>query len=151
MCFCNLIFSQANFKSKTEASEIFLSFFLLTIILQNYSPWEIQYSLIPIILSFLVSLTMTIKNGGFPRKNWRLFGIGITIIGFGVWVFSKSTNENEDYLRLYHHIWHLMCGGFGGSLVFLSRMEISNEKSVFDLLFKWWWINIWKLWFFVIF
>jgi predicted membrane channel-forming protein YqfA (hemolysin III family) len=101
--------------------------FMIAILAQEKDPWNINYTIGPIIIIALLGICANIYYGiGIPkfRRDYVLKGNLFLIIGS--YFFVKGLDEHTDYLRLYHGIWH----------VFLGISSYYNMNSVIEEHFK---------------
>ncbi|CAG9318624.1 unnamed protein product [Blepharisma stoltei] len=89
--------------------DIMLNFggLFLTMLMQANHPWEIKNTIGPILIFGSICI---IKNLFFrsSRFNRKYVIKGSVILTFSVICFIKALDEDNDYLRIYHGLWH--CG-----------------------------------------
>ena len=102
--------------------------FIITLIMQFKHPWRLENTLIPILIFFAI---MGIKNTFIrrPRIDWYYFNRGFSFMSIAAVFFVLGLDENKDYLRFYHGMWHCFVGI---SSVYLRQMipKDQYEKGV---------------------
>jgi len=87
-----------------------LTQFGITLLIQERDPWNLNNTLVPIlfwtVVCFLKHITTYFIYGDSPNYNWRNFKIGLGIMLIAVVFFAKGLDDRNDYLRLYHSLWH---------------------------------------------
>lgn len=80
----------------------------LTMIMQANHPWELQNTIIPILIFIAICLfkNICIRPARFNKAYMKR---GLIWMGLAVYCFIKGLDEDSDYLRIYHGLWH--CGG----------------------------------------
>jgi hypothetical protein len=83
---------------------------VVAILCQERDPWNITFTIAPILLFDVVVVVLKVWYWGRVRVtyNWRRLGASLAILAIGSYFFFKGLNEFEDYLRLNHGIWHMM-------------------------------------------
>jgi len=104
------------------------SFLVFTLYCQEKAPWEIFYTILPIVSS----LILLIAHHAYKRKvpEWlktRHFAYGIGLIVVAAVFFVRGLDDDNDYLRLNHGIWHF-CVGIAFYFIFLSREKQSTKN-----------------------
>ena len=82
---------------------------LLIIIIQKRGPWDLINTIIPIILCGLYVLYHFMKYGMPYYYKSQLIRGGI-FFGIGVIMFIRGLDDLNDYIRIYHTLWHLFIG-----------------------------------------
>lgn len=81
----------------------------LTITMQTSHPWELQNTIVPILIYFGLLLIKIAVYGG-SRLNSYYSLRGGALLGIGVLCFSKGLDDRNDYLRIWHGLWHCSTG-----------------------------------------
>ena len=68
----------------------------------------LEHTIFPILLGILIGIGTIIRRG-FPKYNKEAFIKSTIILGTGLFFFVKGLDDANDYLRIYHSIWHF-CG-----------------------------------------
>jgi len=68
----------------------------------------IENTFFPIVLGMLIGIG-TIIIRGIPKYNKEALIKSTIILSTGLFFFIKGLDDANDYLRIYHSIWHF-CG-----------------------------------------
>ena len=127
----NLDYSSKDHSSQyecvTDRVLCYLGLFL-TIIMQTKHPWDLENTVVPVVLFYLI-LIIKIVFVRRPRINRKNFNKGIMILGFGVICFYKGLDDENDYLRIWHGLWH--CGG--SISLFYFYQSLMKDKDIGNL------------------
>ena len=85
--------------------------FFVAIICQEKAPWEIEYTVGPIILFGCVPIV----NHCFIRRKWptwdrKEFLVGHTLMAIAIPFFIWGLDDQNDPFKIYHGCWHLFAG-----------------------------------------
>eukprot|EP01128_Nolandella_sp_AFSM9_P012856 TRINITY_DN9696_c0_g1_i1.p1 TRINITY_DN9696_c0_g1~~TRINITY_DN9696_c0_g1_i1.p1 ORF type:complete len:209 (+),score=25.68 TRINITY_DN9696_c0_g1_i1:42-668(+) len=118
----------ADFKDKNIEGAIRWGLLLFALICQEKSPWEVIYTIIPIVAAVLVMVIKLSLERRAPVVNTRritwagLFGV------IALYFFAVGLDDKNDWLRLNHGMWHTFAGL---SLFFaLQSKETSRPHAV---------------------
>lgn len=106
----------------------FSIFIALTI--QQRGPWELINTLLPIFLFLGIAVFDWVKNG-IPKFNYEVMGYGGFFLVGAIAMFAKGLDDGNDYLRIYHSLWHVLIGVSTFYLWQLQDMKIISMKSLF--------------------
>lgn len=106
----------------------FSIFIALTI--QQRGPWELINTLLPIFLFLGIAVFDWVKNG-IPKFNYEVMGYGGFFLMGAIAMFAKGLDDGNDYLRIYHSLWHVLIGVSTFYLWQLQDMKIISMKSLF--------------------
>jgi len=112
------------FECTTDRALCYLGLFL-TMIMQTKHPWDLENTLVPVVLFYLILIGKTVFVRK-PRINRKNFHKGIGVLGFGVVCFYKGLDDDNDYLRIWHGLWH--CGG--SISLFYFYQSLLKDKSI---------------------
>mmetsp|Transcript_29042 Transcript_29042/g.69302 ORF Transcript_29042/g.69302 Transcript_29042/m.69302 type:complete len:245 (+) Transcript_29042:39-773(+) len=137
ICFTNLFIYLSDIRDVAKDQYTKFSFLALVLILQERGPWELKHTVWPIVLSLFVPL---ISHGSVRRRpdfNYRTFVTGLGILSLAFVFFAHGLDDNNDYLRFSHALWHVFVGVSAFYLwasvprhaVLLSRQEKEKEKE----------------------
>eukprot|EP01132_Coremiostelium_polycephalum_P004767 gene4767-5947_t len=106
---------------------------VLTLYCQERAPWQIFFTALPI----GVSLLMMVGHYVYIRKvpDWiktKHFLYGLLCLMVAVFFFIRGLDDDNDYLRINHGIWHLFIG-FSFYFIFLSR---EKQKKLIVMYLK---------------
>ncbi|KAM3142093.1 hypothetical protein pb186bvf_005747 [Paramecium bursaria] len=101
--------------------------FILVMFLKEDHAWEIWSSIFPIslvLIYYVYSMPhVQIKQKGLQRK-------GAFILIFAVICFYKGLNEFQDYLRIWHSLWHIF---ISFATFYLAQVHSSEPVSISQL------------------
>ena len=106
----------------------FSIFIALTI--QQRGPWELINTLLPIFLFLGIAVLDWVKNG-VPKFNYEVMGYGGFFLVGAIAMFAKGLDDGNDYLRIYHSLWHVLIGVSTFYLWQLQDMKTISMKSLF--------------------
>ena len=100
----------------------------LAITLQINEPWDLNNTILPIIL-YAALLGYHIYNfidGHKVRYHPQMLKNGMILLLFAFIGFFYGLDEHTDYLRLYHCVWHIF---IGISTFYLRQAVVYDEKE----------------------
>ncbi|CAD8048421.1 unnamed protein product [Paramecium primaurelia] len=105
--------------------ETMLNYFglFITFVAQAKSPWDLNYTVGPILLQLFICIFLIIKRRRLPKLNKQKMKKGLMILMAAVVFFSLSQDEYKDYLRFYHGMWHTTVGLFS-FYIWQSKCEV---------------------------
>ena len=106
---------------KTKKNYIFF-FFLLFI--QQRGPWELINTILPLILDFSFSFFLMFKYGK-PKYNKKTIQQAFAFMLVSLFFFYKGLDDLNDYLRIWHAIWHFFIG-----ITSFYFLQIQEEKFI---------------------
>jgi len=77
----------------------------LTLIMQTKDPWDIFNTYMPILIFLAIFLVRIYRRR--PRVNKGMLYTGLGLLCLGVFFFSLGLDEEFDYYRVYHGLWHI--------------------------------------------
>lgn len=107
----------------------------MTLIFQEKDPWDLTNTILPIFIFLLITMYDWIKVGR-PKLNYELFWVGGIFLIAAVVMFVKGLDDRNDYLRIYHSLWHILIGISTFFLRQLQEKEIINLKEIFSISLK---------------
>ncbi|CAG9327154.1 unnamed protein product [Blepharisma stoltei] len=136
MCFITLmIYWMDNLQQKDKTTytsrpycdlDLFLSFsgLFLTMLMQAHHPWYLQNTFTPILtFVFICGVKNLLYRRARFNKGYMVKG-GLILV-LAVICFIKALDENQDYLRIYHGLWH--CGGSISSFYLWQTIDKDRE------------------------
>eukprot|EP00928_Gymnodinium_smaydae_P020696 TRINITY_DN18009_c0_g1_i1.p1 TRINITY_DN18009_c0_g1~~TRINITY_DN18009_c0_g1_i1.p1 ORF type:complete len:213 (-),score=24.23 TRINITY_DN18009_c0_g1_i1:240-878(-) len=84
----------------------------IAVVAQLMSPWKIEFTVVPIVISLIYVVLSMIIARRLPRVNGRAGKKALLCLAGAIFFFVKGLNENKDWLRLFHGGWHLSVGVF---------------------------------------
>ena len=82
---------------------------LFIVIIQKRGPWDLKNTFIPIVLCVLYLIYHFIKYG-IPKYYKPQLIRGSIFFGIGLIMFVRGLDDLNDYIRIYHTLWHLFIG-----------------------------------------
>lgn len=107
----------------TDRALCYLALFL-TMIMQTKHPWDLENTIVPVALFYMILVGKIIFYRA-PRVNKVNLNKGLTVLGFGIICFYKGLDDNNDYLRIWHGMWHC-CGSIA---LFFFYQSLMKDKS----------------------
>ena len=124
----NLEYSGGIFVSiyETKADRILCySGLFVTLFMQAKHPWDIENTVVPILLYASISLFKIIFIRK-PRINKPFFYSGLWILSVGIVCFYKGLDDANDYLRIWHGMWHFC----GSTSLFYFYQSVPKDLSL---------------------
>lgn len=81
----------------------------LTMLMQANHPWKLENTIVPILL-YIGLLLYKVFFIRMPRFNGYYATRGIILMAFAVVCFVKGLDDANDYLRIWHGLWHMSTG-----------------------------------------
>ncbi|GAM23954.1 hypothetical protein SAMD00019534_071290, partial [Acytostelium subglobosum LB1] len=98
-------------------------FLVFTLYCQMRDPWNLLFTILPILLSvFLLVCTHIYKRRVPEWLKTRHFMYGVGTLLVAAFFFARGLDDENDYLRINHGIWHLLVG-FAFWFIFQSRSK----------------------------
>ena len=82
---------------------------LLILIIQKRGPWDLTNTILPIVICGIYVIYHFIKYG-FPYYYKPQLIKGLIFFGIGLIMFVRGLDDLNDYIRIYHTLWHLFIG-----------------------------------------
>ena len=126
----NLMLSFTNFGLNIDEMERknYISTFLILII-QKRGPWNLSNTIIPILLCGLYVLYNLLRYGIPVYYKPQLFK-GIIFFGIGIIMFIRGLDDLNDYIRIYHTLWHIF---IGIAFYYLWQIQYKNYVSYAEI------------------
>jgi hypothetical protein len=112
------------YESNTDRVLLYLGLFI-TLLMQTKHPWDLENTLIPILL-YGVVLILKVLLVRRPRIIRQNFSKACSILGFGFYCFNKGLDDANDYLRMWHGIWHFC----GSASLFYFYQSVPKDKPL---------------------
>lgn len=112
MCFVLFFIYLADFEKKDHADLCKYLFLCLTILLQEKSPWNLNFTLGPIALSLLLwfGKRFVVDGGSFAPCHPQYLKRALGWHFIGALCFYKGLDEHTDPYRMFHGGWHMFTG-----------------------------------------
>merc|ERR1712187_849975 len=82
------------------------------VVAQLMSPWDVLYTLAPILFAVIYVFLSTSIARRFVRMDGSSGKRALVALAAAVFFFVKGLNERTDWLRLFHGGWHVTVGIF---------------------------------------
>lgn len=92
----------------------------LTTWAQEAGPWRLSHTVVPIAVFAAPLLVWRPRLGGAGRA-WTLAMIGSLAVA--VLAFAKGLDDERDYLRMWHGLWHVAASSLTMCLLVLSAAD----------------------------
>lgn len=103
-------------------------FLAFTLWCQECSPWDVKMTIIPIVAALIFVVIWYIA---YPEKRVRFYRkrliAGIISMIIAIVFFVRGLDDERDWLRLNHGLWHAF-GGLGVGLMCMSVRSKYSEK-----------------------
>ena len=130
----NIDYSDGTYISRYETNIdrvlCYLGLFI-TLLMQTKHPWDLENTLVPLAL-FLLILVFKVTFVRKPRIIQQNFMTAWGILAFGFVCFYKGLDDEKDYLRIWHGIWHFC----GSAALFYFYQSIPKDKPLKILNFE---------------
>ena len=83
---------------------------IFILLIQKRGPWDLTNTIIPIILCGIYVIYHIIRYGFPDYYNRTQLIKGIIFFGIGLVMFIRGLDDLNDYIRIYHTLWHLFIG-----------------------------------------
>lgn len=95
----------------SEEQELNYLALMVAVLAQEKDPWNISYTVWPIVAFFIIGILVNlVKRKGLPKYNWRAANRGTLFLLIGLVFFVFGLDEETDYLRINHGLWHAFLG-----------------------------------------
>jgi len=101
------------------------SYFGISILAQEAHPWNIYYTVVPILIAIVLYIIVRFSNKNRRSYNYRMLIRGLFIYSLAIPCFYFALDEYSDYLRISHGLWHVFIGF--GSFFFWQATARENE------------------------
>ena len=98
---------------------------LLILIIQKRGPWDLTNTIIPIVLCGLYVIYNLLRYG-IPQYYKPQMIKGIIFFGIGLIMFIRGLDDLNDYIRIYHTLWHIF---IGIAFYYLWQIQYKNFVS----------------------
>jgi len=99
-------------------------FFFFLLFIQQRGPWELINTILPLIIDFSYAFFLMSKYG-MPKYNKSTFQQACVFMIISLFFFYKGLDDLNDYLRIWHAIWHFFVG-----ITSFYFMQIQEEKFI---------------------
>ncbi|EGC32626.1 hypothetical protein DICPUDRAFT_38112 [Dictyostelium purpureum] len=129
LTFQALTFFLMDIQNQQVADALRWTFLVFTLYCQERAPWEIIFTVIPIVSTLVLLIIRHVLKQKVPewiKTKHFLYGIGFFFVA--AFFFVRGLDDDNDYLRINHGIWHFFIG-VAFYFIFLSKEKL-NEKNL---------------------
>ncbi|KAN0011855.1 hypothetical protein ACTFIU_007426 [Dictyostelium citrinum] len=129
LTFQALCFFLMDIQSQQTIELLRWTFLVMTLYCQERAPWQIEFTIIPIVSALILLIirhSLRRKIPDWIKTKFFLYGFGF--FGVAAFFFARGLDDNNDYLRINHGIWHFFIG-ISFYFIFLSKEKL-NEKNL---------------------
>eukprot|EP00923_Selenidium_pygospionis_P052285 GHVN01090441.1.p3 GENE.GHVN01090441.1~~GHVN01090441.1.p3 ORF type:complete len:125 (-),score=7.12 GHVN01090441.1:1948-2322(-) len=94
---------------------------------QCLAPWELKYTVVPILGAFSFFLVYRWRQGSAPKMEKTNGIISLMCLSAAITCFVLGLDDDNDYLRLFHGFWHLFVSLFG--FFFMASSQLGKEMN----------------------
>lgn len=132
--FCNVSFYLMANQNKSVTRMLQYTMLLIIVILMEKGPWKLSYTIGPIVLSAsLPILKWCVFSKTPPPYDWRMLRRGGIFAVCAFFCFYQGLNERDDYLRMWHGLWHLFTSVFSVYLWQVVRPSKARSRRQLDV------------------
>lgn len=117
----------ADLKSTTMNDAVRWISLVVTLFCQQLSPWNIVCTIIPILFSSLIMFGNYFITQQLPHLKSINFILGFFTALLGIFFFQRGLDDENDYLRYNHSLWHAFAGL---ATYFFLKSKSENEYFV---------------------
>jgi predicted membrane channel-forming protein YqfA (hemolysin III family) len=119
--------AQAHFKKMQKRMEIMRwASMCFAIWCQEKAPWKEMFTIIPIVIPSLLAIFFYVLDEIKPIYNLKWLLAGISLMGCAIGAFAIGLDDENDWCRIYHGLWHT----FVSSSFFCLFQSKLNENVV---------------------
>mmetsp|Transcript_71309 Transcript_71309/g.220093 ORF Transcript_71309/g.220093 Transcript_71309/m.220093 type:complete len:194 (+) Transcript_71309:39-620(+) len=98
----------------------------LAVVTQLMSPWDLRFTIGPLVASLVVTLAVLLTRRRLPSFGGRVGRISLVFLAGAVGCFVKGLDQSRDRLRVWHGGWHIFVSGF---IVFALRGQHAQPAA----------------------
>jgi hypothetical protein len=99
--------------------------FFVTLVFQERGPWLLSHTLLPLLPCVALAL-VRVAHGA--RLSRRTFGWGVLCLLPAVYCFYRGLDDERDYLRMWHGMWHVAINA-AASCFAVSRWQEDRKRT----------------------
>ena len=108
---------------------------LLIIIIQKRGPWDLTNTIMPITLCGIYVIYHLIRYG-MPNYYKPPLVKGLILFGIGLFMFIRGLDDLNDYIRIYHTLWHLFIGTAFYYLWQIQYKDFVSYSKIYEFCLK---------------
>ena len=109
-------------------------FFFLILLFQQRGPWVLTNTILPLTLDFSLAIFQIIKYG-LPEYNKKVMHRAFIFMSISLIFFYKGLDDLNDYLRIWHSLWHVFIGLTSFYLIQIQEKRIFGFKEIIYIYF----------------
>ena len=106
-------------------------FFFLILLFQQRGPWELINTILPLVIDFSIAIIQIIIYG-LPTYNKKVMFQASIFMGISLFFFYKGLDDLNDYLRIWHSLWHCF---IGITSFYLLQIQEKNFISITEMIY----------------
>lgn len=105
--------------------------FLFAIVIQEKDPWNVAYTVIPCVIFFVIGVGIRWQFRKSRKVQYDHKNVPFAIVPFviGLFFFYLGLDDPNDYLRMFHWIWHV-CASTFAYYCFISVTITTKEHKI---------------------
>jgi hypothetical protein len=133
--FCTFLVYLADLRDRQLIMTLQLSILFVVLVLQEKAPWDVNYTVYPIVACITIPLFSWLRRGTLPSLHRRHARTGLGAFAVAVVCFYKGLDEKRDFLRMWHGAWHMMVGVamYHGWRIVLPPRQRAGDVEVDEL------------------
>lgn len=133
-CINSLLISLINgYNNKDKQLKLNLFSLILVLTMQANNPWDLFNTVFPILV-FITILCVDFIRNGIPIYNSNALKKGMGVFLLALSMFIKGLDENSDYLRIAHSLWHVSVGYSTFYLWQVQETKVMGITEVFNFV-----------------
>eukprot|EP01017_Pseudomicrothorax_dubius_P010488 TRINITY_DN13756_c0_g1_i3.p1 TRINITY_DN13756_c0_g1~~TRINITY_DN13756_c0_g1_i3.p1 ORF type:complete len:147 (-),score=22.33 TRINITY_DN13756_c0_g1_i3:64-504(-) len=127
MCFVVLITHMMRNPNKDYDTHLNLCGLFFVMFLQEGRPWDIEFTIFPIVTYIILFFVFAYKNGRFPSYDKKVMCKGLMLMLCAFVFFAWGLDEKNDRFRFFHGMWHTFVG-FATFYLWQSALPADAKK-----------------------
>ena len=111
----------------------YLSFFII-LLFQQRGPWVLMNTVLPLVIDFLLAIFQVIIYG-IPNYNKDTLKKAGILMLISLFFFYKGLDDLNDYLRIWHSLWHVSIGITSFYLLQIQEKKFMSFKEIIYFYF----------------
>ena len=111
----------------------YITFFVI-LLFQQRGPWVLTNTILPLVLDFSLSIIQMIKYG-IPDFNKNTLKKALVFMLISLFFFYKGLDDLNDYLRIWHSLWHISIGITSFYLLQIQEPNFMSLKKIIYFYF----------------
>ena len=120
-----------NINYKTKKNYLFL---FLILLFQQRGPWVLTNTILPLAFDFSLAIFQIVKYG-LPWYNKKAMYHAFALMCISLIFFYKGLDDLNDYLRIWHGLWHVFIGLTSFYLIQIQEKKFIGFKEMINIYF----------------